>query len=103
VIEFIRDAEVLILDSQYTEEEYQSHTGWGHSCAEDTVAFALRANVKRLFMFHHDPDHSDEEISRMVARARQTAARHNSPLLVEAAREGLELVLDPVAKTASNH
>jgi phosphoribosyl 1,2-cyclic phosphodiesterase/ActR/RegA family two-component response regulator len=96
VLEFIRDSEVLILDSQYNAQEYQKHVGWGHSCAEDSVAFALKAGVKRLFMFHHDPEHSDEEISRMVARARQIAARHNSPLLIEAAREGFELVLDPV-------
>jgi len=99
VVEFIRDSEVLILDSQYNAGEYQQHVGWGHSCAEDSVAFAMRANVKRLFMFHHDPEHSDEEISRMVARGRQIAARRHSPLLVEAAREGLELVLDRVEKT----
>ena len=42
LIEFIRDSEVLILDSQYTADEYQRHIGWGHSCAEDTVAFALQ-------------------------------------------------------------
>ncbi|MGD0411302.1 MAG: MBL fold metallo-hydrolase [Verrucomicrobiota bacterium] len=98
IIEFIRDSEVLILDAQFTAGEYQEHVGWGHSCAEDTVAFALRAKVKRLFLFHHDPEHSDEQISRMVARGRQIAARHNSPLRVEAAREGLELVLDAAAK-----
>ncbi len=96
VLEFIRDSEVLILDSQYNAGEYQQHIGWGHSCAEDSVAFAVAANVKRLFLFHHDPDHHDEEISRMVARARQMAARGHSPLLVEAAREGFELVLHPV-------
>jgi phosphoribosyl 1,2-cyclic phosphodiesterase/ActR/RegA family two-component response regulator len=98
VIEFIRDSEALILDSQYNADEYREHTGWGHSCAEDSVAFAIKANVKRLFMFHHDPDHNDEEISRMVARARRIVARRNSPLVVEAAREGFELVLEPVVK-----
>jgi phosphoribosyl 1,2-cyclic phosphodiesterase len=98
VIEFIRDSEVLILDSQYTADEYQRHVGWGHSCAEDSVAFALTANVKRLFLFHHDPDHNDEVISRMVARGREIAASRNSSLLVEAAREGLEVVLEPIPK-----
>jgi ribonuclease BN (tRNA processing enzyme) len=93
VVEFIKDSEVLILDSQYNASEYQQHTGWGHSCAEDAVAFALKAGVKRLFLFHHDPDHNDEEISRLVARARQMVARRGSGLIVEAAREGLELVL----------
>ncbi len=99
VLEFIRDCEVLILDAQYNAEEYQKHVGWGHSCAEDSVAFALKAGVKRLFLFHHDPDHSDEEVSRMVARARQIAARRHSPLLIEAAREGFELVMDPVLQS----
>jgi phosphoribosyl 1,2-cyclic phosphodiesterase len=94
VIEFIRDSEVLIIDSQYSADEYQHHIGWGHSCAEDSVAFALKAGVKRLFLFHHDPDHTDEDISRMVTRAREIVAWHHSHLRVEAAREGCELVLD---------
>lgn len=96
VVEFIRDSEVLILDAQYNAAEYLTCVGWGHSCAEDSVAFALKAGIKRLFLFHHDPDHSDEEISRMVARAREMAASRGSSLVVEAAREGFQLVLDPV-------
>src|SRR5665213_106789 len=92
LIDFIRDSEVLILDSQYDAAEYEKHIGWGHSCLEDAVAFALHAGVKRLFLFHHDPDHTDEQISRMVDRARQMAARHCSGLIVEAAREGYELI-----------
>jgi len=99
LIDFIRDADVLILDSQYDAAEYEKHIGWGHSCVEDSVAFALHANVKRLFLFHHDPDHTDEQISRMVARARQMAARRQSSLIIEAAREGYELILTPKAKT----
>jgi phosphoribosyl 1,2-cyclic phosphodiesterase/CheY-like chemotaxis protein len=97
VIEFIRGSEVLILDSQYNAAEYLTHIGWGHSCAEDSLAFALKAGVKRLFLFHHDPDHNDEEVSRMVARASEMAAQRGSSLIVEAAREGFELVLDPAA------
>jgi phosphoribosyl 1,2-cyclic phosphodiesterase len=90
---FIRDSEVLILDSQYDAEEYEQHIGWGHSCFEDAVTFAMQAGVRRLVLFHHDPEHTDEQISRMVARARAMAARHHSPLLVEAAREGREVLL----------
>ncbi|MGP8201945.1 MAG: response regulator [Limisphaerales bacterium] len=98
LIEFMRDSDVLIMDSQYDATEYEKHVGWGHSCMEDSVVFALHANVKRLFLFHHDPDHADEQISRMVARARQMAARHGSSLVIEAAREGYELVLAPDTK-----
>jgi phosphoribosyl 1,2-cyclic phosphodiesterase/ActR/RegA family two-component response regulator len=93
LIEFLRDSDVLIMDAQFNAAEYEKHVGWGHSCVEDCVAFALLANVKRLFLFHHDPDHTDEQVSRMVAQARQMAARCNSGLVIEAAREGYELVL----------
>jgi phosphoribosyl 1,2-cyclic phosphodiesterase len=93
VLEFIRDSEVLILDSQYSPEEHRTHLGWGHSCADDSVVFAIKANVKRLFLFHHDPDHDDEAVSRMLAQAREIAARRNSPMVIEAAREGLKVEL----------
>ena len=90
---------MLIIDSQYDDAEYDRHIGWGHSCFEDGVNFAMEAGVKRLFLFHHDPDHSDEQISRMVARAREMALRWHSPLIVEAAREGCEVLL-PVPQPA---
>jgi phosphoribosyl 1,2-cyclic phosphodiesterase/ActR/RegA family two-component response regulator len=95
LVEFVRGSDVLILDAQYNAAEYQSHVGWGHSCVDDSVKFAVEAQVRRLFLFHHDPDHNDEQISRMVAGARQLAVRCGSPLIVQAAQEGLELVLEP--------
>ena len=91
---FAEGAEVLILDAQYDATEYKGHIGWGHSCVDDSVAFAIAAKVKRLFLFHHDPDHNDEKISRMVASAREQVAASGSDLIVEAAREGLELILE---------
>jgi phosphoribosyl 1,2-cyclic phosphodiesterase/DNA-binding NarL/FixJ family response regulator len=91
--EFARGADVLVLDAQYDSAEYKTHVGWGHSCMEDSVAFAMEANVKRLFLFHHDPDHNDETISRLVAHGRDLVAEKKGSLIVEAAREGLEVVL----------
>ncbi len=99
LVDFIRGSDILILDSQYDAAEYDRHVGWGHSCVEDSVAFALQAGVRRLFLFHHDPDHTDEQISRMVARARQMAAFRHSDLIVDAAREGSEVLL-PAARKA---
>ena len=95
LVEFLRDVDVLILDSQYDEAEYQTHIGWGHSCYEDSVATALAAGAKHLFLFHHDPSHDDARVSRLVGHARELAASHGSELVVEAAREGLEI---PVAR-----
>jgi len=100
MVEFIRDSEVLIVDSQYDAAEYEKHIGWGHSCMEDSVAFAMRANVKRLFLFHHDPDHTDRQVRDMEARARQIAAGQGSGMVIEAAREGHKLILGAKAKRA---
>jgi len=98
VLDFIRGSDVLILDSQYDAAEYALHVGWGHSCVEDSVAFAVQAGVRRLYLFHHDPDRSDEQIARLVARAREMSRRWHSHLMVEAAREGCEVLLPAPAR-----
>jgi len=89
--EFLRDVDILIIDSQYDSTEYPEHVGWGHSCFEDSVQLAMRANVKNLFLFHHDLNHDDDKINEMQARAQAIAA--NSKVQVEAAREGVEILL----------
>ncbi len=94
MIAFARDAAIIIADAQYTPEEYPSRRGWGHTCYEDTVSNALRANARRLFLFHHDPDRDDAQIDAIVARCREIVAKAGSDLKVDAAREGLEVVLD---------
>jgi phosphoribosyl 1,2-cyclic phosphodiesterase len=101
LIKFLAGADVLIMDTQYDREEYVSHVGWGHGCLDDVVALALRAEVKSLFLFHHDPDHDDEKISRMVAHARKLVTSDHGALQIEAAREGLTVQL-PLARNASS-
>jgi hypothetical protein len=93
LVDFLRGSEVLIMDAQYDRQEYQRHVGWGHGCVDDVVALALEARVKRLFLFHHDPDHDDARISEMAAMARQLVAARHGTLEVEAAREGLTVEL----------
>ncbi|MEO8853040.1 MAG: MBL fold metallo-hydrolase [Ginsengibacter sp.] len=61
IVEFARNADLLIHDGQYTDEEYKNkYTGWGHSTWKHAVEVAIQANVKRLIITHHDPDHNDE-------------------------------------------
>ena len=93
MIEFIRDADVLILDSQYNRDEYRRHSGWGHGCVVDSVSLALRAKVKRLLLFHHDPNHDDRTIDNLVHQARALVKQERGKLRVEAAREGLAIRL----------
>jgi len=93
MLDFIRDADVLILDSQYDRVEYQKHTGWGHGCVDDSVALALKAGVKKLVLFHHDPDHDDRKIDAFVKHARALVKKRKGKLKVEAAREGMVIQL----------
>jgi ribonuclease BN (tRNA processing enzyme) len=59
------EADVLIHDSQYTDAEYESHRGWGHSSMRQSIEFAQRAKTRKLVTFHHDPAHSDLELDAM--------------------------------------
>ena len=93
MIDFVRDADVLILDSQYDRAEYKTHTGWGHGCVDDSVKLALDAGVKHLFLFHHDPDHDDKRMDELVKHARKIVAKRKGKLKVDAAREGMMIQL----------
>jgi phosphoribosyl 1,2-cyclic phosphodiesterase len=93
MIEFLRDVDLLILDSQYDSREYQKHVGWGHGCVDDSVALALQAGVKQLSLFHHDPDHDDKRIAGLVRHARRLVAKQRTKLKVDAAREGMTIKL----------
>ncbi len=59
IVELARGVDLLIHDAQYTAEELESKKGWGHSSYDQAIEVARRANVKRLVMTHHDPDHDD--------------------------------------------
>ncbi|MFN7919456.1 MAG: MBL fold metallo-hydrolase [Bryobacteraceae bacterium] len=78
-------ADVLIYDAQYTPAEYEHQRGWGHSTWREAVQFAQRARVKRLILFHHDPNRTDEQLARIVSEAQSefantTAATEGSTL-----------------------
>ena len=63
-------ADVLMHDCQYTEDEYPSHVGWGHSSTAHLATFAERTKVDRLLTYHHDPMHDDEALEVMRDRVR---------------------------------
>lgn len=64
-------ADLLILDAQYSPEEYAQKKNWGHSSWLETVTVARDAGVKQLVLFHHDPSHSDAKIDEIIEQARQ--------------------------------
>ena len=94
LVKFLQGSDILILDTQYTDEEYQAHVGWGHGSLSSAISLAIDAAVRKLILFHHDPTHDDEMIDKMVQAARKLAAKSESYLEVEGAREGAEMILD---------
>lgn len=102
VVEFLRGVEVLILDTQYEVTEYDAHRGWGHGCVDDAVAVALQAGARQLFLFHHDPDHDDDRLDRLVARARDIVAAERGSLQVDVAREGAVVELATLTRRGNS-
>ena len=93
-IAFMRGADLVIHDAQFTHEEYASRLGWGHATIEYATDVALAAGARRLALFHHDPGHDDPAMDRMEADARARVKECRGVLDVFAAREGLELQID---------
>jgi ribonuclease BN (tRNA processing enzyme) len=82
-------ADVLIHDCQYTETEYPERAGFGHSSTEHVASFAKIADARRLILFHHDPNHTDEDLEQLCDRVRELWDGGT----VELAREGEEIDL----------
>jgi len=88
VLRLIDGADVVIYDCMYTDDEFaRSYVGWGHSTWQEAVRLCQSAGVKKLVVFHHDPDHDDDKLD---AIGREVAAAMPGAIL---AREGLELRL----------
>ena len=88
LINFVRGVDLLIQDSQYTPEEYADRRGWGHSSVAYVTDVAVESGARRVALFHHEPTHADDQIDRMVARARQRARDAGSEVELFAAAEG---------------
>ena len=71
-----RDADALIYDAMYTEEEYRAgKVGWGHSTWQAGVRVVERAGARRLVLFHHEPSRTDAQLAEILARAQSHAPR----------------------------
>jgi len=92
--EFMRGADVVIHEAQYTPEEYPAKVKWGHSTYAYAVELAAAANVRRLILTHHDPSHDDASVACIEKRAQDLARQLGSPLEVACAYEGLEVILN---------
>ena len=93
LVEFLHGTDILIIDAQYTDDEYLQKIGWGHGSLSSVVSLALDAGVRKLFLFHHDPSRDDKAVDQMVESARMLVLESGRPMEVDAAREGAEVWL----------
>ena len=94
LVQSLHGSDILILDAQYTDEEYEKYIGWGHGSVSSAVSLALDAEVHRLVLFHHDPNHDDQMVDKMVKEARLQVTKSGKSLEIEASREGAEIVVE---------
>jgi len=91
--EFLRHADLVIHDGQFTFEEYRDKVGWGHSTVEYAVAVCQAARAARLALTHHDPLRTDAELTQVVDDIRSRTAGSEHSLEIFGAAEGQELEL----------
>jgi phosphoribosyl 1,2-cyclic phosphodiesterase len=90
-LEFVHNADLLIADGQFTEDEYASKVGWGHSSIPLLLDVAYEAQVKQLAIFHHDPQHSDKFLDLYWIENRSKFLSTYKKMDIFWAREGLTL------------
>jgi phosphoribosyl 1,2-cyclic phosphodiesterase/ActR/RegA family two-component response regulator len=91
--QFAQDANLMIADAQYTEEEYVQRKGWGHSTFLDVLERAAHAGVKCVAMFHHDPSHDDAFLDDIHTFCQKTMADRNYKFSCLIAQEGVSIEL----------
>lgn len=93
LVDFLGGVDLLLHDAMFTEAEYTQRNGWGHSTFGAAVDLAERAGVRRLSFFHHAPERTDAELTRIVEHHRAELADRGSRLELRAAVEGEELMI----------
>lgn len=74
MLDLARGVDLLIHDAMFSDQHYLRRRGWGHSSVSTAIAVAERAGAKRLALFHHHPDATDDALDELFARARTTTA-----------------------------
>jgi phosphoribosyl 1,2-cyclic phosphodiesterase len=93
LVEFLAGTDTLIHDAMYAEQIIKARCGWGHSTPRQAVALAAEARCRKLILFHHEPEHDDDALDRLLEDTRTFASRTAGSLEVDAAAEGMELSL----------
>jgi len=88
LVDFVSGADLLLHDAMFTDEEYPSKRGWGHSTFSQAVELAERGQVKELQFFHHLPGRTDQDLDLLVQHFREEVGTRGFSLEINAAAEG---------------
>jgi ribonuclease BN (tRNA processing enzyme) len=92
-LDFARGADLLIHDAEYTETDYMRTRTWGHSVYTDALKLAMEAGVKRLGLFHHNQERTDDQVESIVEDCRRIAKREGRKLDCFALHQNMEIKL----------
>lgn len=92
-VDVCRNADLLIHDAQYSEEEYKNHVTWGHSTFGQVIELAEKAQVKQVVFFHHDPERTDGQLDEFVRHYNDILQKKGSAIRCQAAQTGHEIIL----------
>ena len=92
VLELAHNCDLLIHDGQYDDEEFRQRPNWGHSTLAYAIEVAKSSGAKRLVIFHHDPDRSDDELDELLGDHFVKSMLLGVPLI--GAWEGMELEVE---------
>jgi ribonuclease BN (tRNA processing enzyme) len=90
-VQFLDGVDVLFHDAMFSDDEYVRREGWGHSTFDQAVQLAEDAGVARLYLFHHAPERTDDDLTRILDELRAGLARRGSPLEIGIAAEGEDI------------
>ncbi|MBI9107785.1 MAG: MBL fold metallo-hydrolase [Spirochaetales bacterium] len=90
---FCSNADLLIHDAQYTPKEFKQKIGWGHSSFLNTIKLGMLSNVKKLGLFHHDPERTDRQLDKIGDYASAVIKKYKSETECFVVFEGQEIVL----------
>jgi len=88
-----KNADILIHDAQYTEDDMPLKHGWGHSLISQVTELGKSADVKNLVYYHHDPERTDDMLDKELEKAAKTLKENGSTVQPYFAYEGLKLAL----------
>ncbi len=91
IIEFCRNADLVSWDGQYTDEEYETKKGWGHSSHSAVIDLVEKAGIKHIILTHHEPMNSDEKLAQYEDELKKKTAGNGFDL--DFSKEGMEMEL----------